>query len=289
MKISVLINNFNYAAYLPACIDSVLAQDYADFEVVVVDDGSTDTSRDIITGYGDRIVAVLKRNGGQASSFNAGFAAATGDIMCLLDSDDTFLPGKLSTLARLYAENGYDWCFDRVTMDEGDEPPVKLSLTQVDKRALMARGKFPSLPVPTSGLSFTRALLAQILPMREATDVVLSDNYLKFAAAYLGRGAVIDTPLTFQRVHGTNRYTNTDRAKTLKPKIMVATGLELAHRYPGLKSLGRSLIVGGTARLPADARNQAFNDIQSSDVFGKDISSIKFNAFLKSALLRVSR
>ncbi len=90
MKISVLINNYNYARFLPACIDSVLAQDYADFEIIVVDDGSTDDSRDIIASYGTRIVPVLKENGGQASSFNAGFAASSGQILCLLDADDAF-------------------------------------------------------------------------------------------------------------------------------------------------------------------------------------------------------
>lgn len=252
MKLSVLINNYNYARFLGAAIDSALSQDFEDFEVVVVDDGSTDGSRAIIASYGDRIVPVLKENGGQASSFNAGFAAATGDVIFLLDADDTFLPGKLSRVAALYAGREIDWCFDRVTTDENLPPPDgDLALTPVDKRAELARGGFPSLPVPTSGLSFRRALLADnaILPMPMARDVVLSDNYLKFAAAYCGKGVVVDTPLTFQRIHGENRYTTGDKARRdrLRARIMVETGLELARRFPGLRKMGERLIAGGLA------------------------------------------
>lgn len=261
MKLSVLINNFNYARYLGQCIDSVLSQDYPDFEIVVVDDGSTDDSRQIIAAYGDRIVSALKENGGQASSFNAGFAAASGDILFLLDADDAFLTGKLTRIAEIYDRNEIDWCFDRITTNESDPPPAELQVTLFDKRETLRKGGFPSLPVPTSGLSFRRSLLSQILPMTVATDVVLSDNYIKFAAAYLGRGAIIETPLTFQRIHASNRYTGTTRAKTLRPRIMIATGLELARRYDELQMLGKSLVAGGIAettsllKLRSEARN----------------------------------
>jgi glycosyltransferase involved in cell wall biosynthesis len=247
MKVSVLINNFNYARYLGAAIDSALRQDNVDLEIVVVDDGSTDNSRDIIAAYGDRIVPVLKPNGGQASSFNAGFAASTGGILFFLDADDAFLPGKLARVAAVYDELDIDWCFDRVTTDERVGPPAELVATPIDRRDRLRRGGFPSLPVPTSGLSFRRAALAKILPMPEATDVVLSDNYLKFAGAYLGRGAVIETPLTFQRLHAANRYTGPGQGRTLRPRIMVETGLELARHYRELRNLGRSLVAGGLA------------------------------------------
>ena len=271
MKASVLINNFNYARYLGEAIDSALSQDFEDFEVVVVDDGSTDSSREVVASYGDRIVPVLKLNGGQASSFNAGFAASRGDIVFLLDADDAFLPGKLARVAAIYAANGVDWCFDRVTTAEGSASPAELQVTPVDKRDRLRQGKFPSLPVPTSGLSFKREALAKILPMPVAADVVLSDNYLKFAAAYLGRGAVIDTPLTFQRLHAANRYTGA-HAGSLRPKIMVETGLELARRYDGLKALGKSLVAGGLAEgdLPPSRLWNEIRRVTSDGTFGSD-------------------
>lgn len=248
MKISVLINNYNYARFLAACIDSVLAQDYADLEIVVVDDGSTDNSRDIIASYGTRIVPVMKENGGQASSFNAGFAASSGEILCLLDADDAFLPRKLSIIAGLYSNRDADWVFDHVTTDENAIVATQISTAEIDKRASLRQGGFPSLPVPTSGLTFHRRILSDILPMPTASDVVLSDNYLKFAAAYLGKGLMVETPLTFQRIHGANRYTNSDKAQQLRAKIMVATGVSLARRYGGMKAMGQKLAAGGLAK-----------------------------------------
>lgn len=248
MKISVLINNYNYGRFLAACIDSVLTQNHPDFEIIVVDDGSTDNSRDVIASYGTRILAVLKENGGQASSFNAGFAASSGEILCLLDADDTFLPRKLPIIASLYQNHEADWVFDHVTTDENATIGTQISTTEIDKRESLRQGGFPSLPVPTSGLTFHRRILADILPMPTANDVVLSDNYLKFAAAYLGKGLIVETPLTFQRIHGANRYTNSDKAQQLRAKIMVATGVSLARRYEGMKAMGQKLAAGGLAK-----------------------------------------
>jgi glycosyltransferase involved in cell wall biosynthesis len=93
---TVLITSYNYAAFLPEAIDSALGQTHPEVEVVVVDDGSTDDSRETIARYGDRIVPVLQENAGQASATNAGFAASRGDIVCLLDADDFFAPEKVA-------------------------------------------------------------------------------------------------------------------------------------------------------------------------------------------------
>src|SRR5215213_900396 len=92
--VSVIIDNYNYGRFLREAIDSALGQTYPRVEVIVVDDGSTDDSRAVIAAYGDRVVPVLKENGGQASAFNAGFAASRGELICFLDADDTFMPEK---------------------------------------------------------------------------------------------------------------------------------------------------------------------------------------------------
>ena len=104
LTLTILINNHNYATYLRESTDSALEQTYPRIEVVVVDDGSTDESAEIIRSYGDRIVPVFKSNGGQASAFNAGFAHSTGDIICLLDSDDVFEPQKAAEIVNAYQE-----------------------------------------------------------------------------------------------------------------------------------------------------------------------------------------
>src|SRR5438093_12916614 len=93
---SIIITSYNYGRFLKETIDSALAQSIDDVDVVVVDDGSKDNSREVICSYGGRIVPILKENGGQASAFNAGFSAARGDVICFLDSDDLLLPDALA-------------------------------------------------------------------------------------------------------------------------------------------------------------------------------------------------
>ena len=77
MRLSIIVNNYNYARFLSHAIDSALAVAHEDVEVIVVDDGSTDHSRSVIEKYGGKIRSIFKPNGGQASAFNAGYAVAT--------------------------------------------------------------------------------------------------------------------------------------------------------------------------------------------------------------------
>jgi glycosyltransferase involved in cell wall biosynthesis len=101
-KVSIIINNYNYGRFLAAAIDSALAQSYPSVEVVVVDDGSADDSRATILSYGQRIVPVLKPNGGQASALNAGLERSSGDIIIFLDADDTLHPTIAERVVALF-------------------------------------------------------------------------------------------------------------------------------------------------------------------------------------------
>src|SRR5690242_13648165 len=103
---SVVVNNYNYARFLPEAIDSALDQTWAETEVIVVDDGSSDRSREIIAGYGDRIVRVFKENGGQNSALNAGFSRSRGDVILFLDSDDALLPTAAAAAVEALTEPG---------------------------------------------------------------------------------------------------------------------------------------------------------------------------------------
>src|SRR4051794_25098084 len=89
---SVIVNNYDYGRFVAGAIESALAQTHGATEVVVVDDGSTDDSREVIAGYADAVVPVLKENGGQASAFNAGFERSRGDTIVFLDADDRLAP-----------------------------------------------------------------------------------------------------------------------------------------------------------------------------------------------------
>src|SRR5579872_2544425 len=92
MLFSVIINNYNYGAYVAEAIKSALNQNYKPLEVIVVDDGSTDNSREVISSFGDRILAIYQKNGGQNSACNAGWLKAKGNFVLFLDADDVLLP-----------------------------------------------------------------------------------------------------------------------------------------------------------------------------------------------------
>ena len=102
--VSIIISSYNYARFLPEAIDSALNQSYPNTEVIVVDDGSTDGSPGILAGYSDRIHAILKENGGQASALNAGFQASRGSVVLFVDSDDRLLPGAVAEAVRFFAD-----------------------------------------------------------------------------------------------------------------------------------------------------------------------------------------
>jgi glycosyltransferase involved in cell wall biosynthesis len=94
--VSVIIPTHNRAWAIREAIDSVLAQDYADFELLVVDDGSTDDTSRILLEYGDRITVIRQPNQGVSAARNRGIRAASGKLIAFLDSDDRWLPEKLT-------------------------------------------------------------------------------------------------------------------------------------------------------------------------------------------------
>jgi len=244
--VTILINNYNYARFLPAAIDSALSQTYHPLEVVVVDDGSTDESPDIIHGYGDRIRSVFKPNGGQASAFNAGFAASSGQVICLLDADDFFVPEKAErAVSALLAHPEVGWVFHPVHRKSEDGrgervPPLPKPLF-IDIRDLALRGKLPGPPGPvTSGIIMSRDLMARIFPLAEAIRIT-ADNYLIFLAAALSPGIYLDEALAVQRIHGANLYTlRPDRLLT-EARIHLLIAAEMRRRHPELRRLSNHI------------------------------------------------
>lgn len=94
--VSVIIPSFNRSRMLKEAIDSVLAQNFRDFELIVADDGSTDDTPDVLESYQENIIVIRQENRGVSAARNAGIAAASGEYLAFLDSDDLWLPGKLS-------------------------------------------------------------------------------------------------------------------------------------------------------------------------------------------------
>ena len=100
-KISVIVPVYNTEQYLPRCLDSILSQSFTDFELLLIDDGSTDDSGAICDAYvekDDRIRVFHKENGGVSSARNLGLKEAKGEWICFVDSDDELLAGGLQTM-----------------------------------------------------------------------------------------------------------------------------------------------------------------------------------------------
>jgi glycosyltransferase involved in cell wall biosynthesis len=106
VKISIVTLSFNQHAYLQEAMDSVLSQAYPDLEYIVVDPGSTDGSRELISSYGERIAHVIfESDRGAADGLNKGFGRATGDVYGFLNADDLLYPGSLNRVAEFFEQN----------------------------------------------------------------------------------------------------------------------------------------------------------------------------------------
>ena len=104
-EVSVIIPTYNRGWILKEAIDSVLAQDFKDFELIVVDDGSTDDTGQILDAYGQDLIAIRRPNKGVSAARNRGIAAAAGKLIAFLDSDDLWLPRKLATQVAFFHSN----------------------------------------------------------------------------------------------------------------------------------------------------------------------------------------
>ncbi len=103
--VSVIIPTFNRGWVIREAIDSVLNQTFGSFELIVVDDGSTDNTLDILAEYKDRITLIKQRNRGVSAARNRGMDAASGRFIAFLDSDDLWLPQKLNCQMEFFDSN----------------------------------------------------------------------------------------------------------------------------------------------------------------------------------------
>jgi glycosyltransferase involved in cell wall biosynthesis len=221
---SVLVNNHNYGRYLGAAIDSALGQDYPRIEVVVVDDGSTDDSREVIAGYGHRVIAVLKANGGQGSAFNAGAAASRGEILCFLDADDVFYRSKVSRIVQIFRAGGlakpamvhHNLAVIDADGERFDAAPIGRShASPLNLCDFAERYRFIwNEAGPTSGLSINRALAERLFPIPEDGVRISADDFVIGGASLLGELHFLPDVLTDYRVHGANNWYGANAPKS---------------------------------------------------------------------------
>jgi glycosyltransferase involved in cell wall biosynthesis len=254
--VSIVIDNFNYARFLPAAIDSALAQTYSPIEVIVVDDGSTDNSREIVARYGDRVVSVFKANGGHASAFNAGFRASHGGIVMFLDADDMLLPTAVEEVVRAWHPGTAKAQFVLAHIDAqgrllgGTVPYAPAQMPNGDIReSILSSGGY--IGAPTSGNAFARMVLENLLPLPEPQWHQAADTSLEILAPFFGDVVSLEKTLGYYRVHESNHGMIGDSldARKLRVKIVIDLQREVALREFGSHA-GFALAPGWAALDP---------------------------------------
>jgi glycosyltransferase involved in cell wall biosynthesis len=221
-KVSIIINNFNYAEYIAPCIESAIAQTYQNIEIIVSDDGSTDNSRTIIESYGSSIITTFKRNGGQASALNAGFLRSSGDLVIFLDSDDILWPTCVAEVVRHWRADLVKLHYNLDVIDAAGKPVgclyLKPPLPRGDLRQqLLTYGTVVSMGM--SGNVFPRTFLNQVMPMPEVGWERGADTYLFNLAALTGQIGAIDEALGGYRAHGDNVSAKVKKGKVNKAAL----------------------------------------------------------------------
>lgn len=235
---SIVIVNFNYAAFVGQAIDSALAQTVG-CEVIAVDDASSDGSRGVIDGYGDRVAAVFRpTNGGMSAAVNSGFARSTGEVVLFLDADDFLYPEAVRRVLDGWGE-GVAQVQARLHLVDAEGriedvfPPYEMRFDEGDVTAeLQARGRYAT--TVTTGLAFARDVLDQVMPIPEQAFDRSADGYLATVAPLYGRVVAIDTPIGGYRRHGTNHSGfSADMAKRARWRVE-----HDEHRYVALRDHG---------------------------------------------------
>jgi glycosyltransferase involved in cell wall biosynthesis len=207
---TVLIDTYNYGQYIEEAVDSVLAQNFPaeQFEILVVDDGSTDDTPQRLKKYGDRIRYMQKPNGGQASAFNYGFERAKGRVVALLDADDMWLADKLGRMYETFEQHAdAGMVYHRAWLWKNEqEKSVDTYFVPVSGRIPESRATLLTYPMAgTSCLAFRREALEKILPVPEVLRSQ-ADAYLTALIIFVAPVVAVPEFLTKYRLHGANLF-----------------------------------------------------------------------------------
>ena len=219
MKVSVVLDTYNSAPFIAAAIESVLSQEFSgEMHCIVVDDGSDDGTPARLAPYLGRVTYVRQENGGQLAALNTGFSRADGDVVCLLDGDDFWLPGKLRKVTDAFARDPeVGLVHHRMTLvgrsgefvdAEGRARPERVFLPAQplsgDARRSMRWQGLRYLFAPCSGLTIRRTALEFVLPLPMESFRIKADAFIAIPVALFYPVAFLDEPLACFRIHGNN-------------------------------------------------------------------------------------
>lgn len=258
--VSVLIDTWNHERFIEKALSSVLAQDFpaSDREILVVDDGSTDKTPEILRKFEPQIRVLTKPNGGQASAFNFGIPQCRGEIIAFLDGDDWWTPSKLSSVVAAFdshpAVGLVGHSITEVFPDGSqrselvrDSPHFRLD-SPAGARLFRLRKSF----LGTSRMAFRAELLRRIGPV-PASLVFEADEFLFTLGALFSEVLLLREPLTFYRQHGQNLFQSRvgdEAAARRKLAVLCALADSLRQRF-------------GQESVPADVADPVLESLQS--------------------------
>ena len=224
MPISIIIPVFNTEKYLPACLESILLQNYSDFEILLIDDGSTDESGKICDAYAQkdsRIRVFHKENGGVSSARNLGLDKALGEWVYFVDSDDELLPDGLLTLV-----NGID---DEVDVVLGGYLRINSSgtvLSAIPDQTSMVLSKKESLKTIYERYSIVYPYLGYMC-IRLFRNKIIQSNHLRFDTSITIKE---DTLFTVQYICRSNGKTRFDSSPVYRYQMREDSAMEAWKR-----------------------------------------------------------
>ena len=255
--VSIVVDNYNYARFLPRSIGSALGQTFPHVEVVVVDDASTDGSQGVIQAFGQRVTPVLKAvNAGHGAAINSGFAASRGEVVLFLDADDYLYPRAVGFVVREFAPGVAKVQYRLDLVDAAGRivdsfPPPEVQFDEGDVvPLLLSTGRYEG--TVTSGNAFSRRVLEAILPMPEERFRQGGDGYLCTLAPLFGTVRSIEKRLGAYVQHGANHG---DFAKKLQPRLRFRLEHDAA-RYEALRAKAAEL---GLRAHPEPGLRDAFH------------------------------
>lgn len=229
IKTTCLINNFNYGDFIIEAVESALGQTVEFDEIIVVDDGSTDNSvQNLQEKYAQnsKVKLIIKeKNEGQLSSFNLGYSASSGEIICFLYSDDKYKPNYLESILKiynLYSECDFLFCGYEKFKDLDSSELNKTEPHQENKIDVLeyVRNRGCSavstlhtrryIGSPTSTISMRRKIAEKILPFPYLEDWrIRADDCLVYGASLVGAiKFTLSVKLVKYRIHTRNNYAN---------------------------------------------------------------------------------
>lgn len=216
--ISVVMPAYNHERFVGAAVESVLYQTHADLELIVVDDGSTDRTGEIVRAYADpRVHYHHQRNQDAYNALNKGFALARGKFIAVLNSDDVYTPNRLERLLSVQRDTGAEFLFSDVTpmTDTGaaiEDPAFFWNVWHQGNREFYFRAGdlytgflHGNFMVTTSNLFLTRALAERVGPFAPLRYLHDYDYLFRALLACNGNARYLhDEQLLFYRIHGSN-------------------------------------------------------------------------------------